>query len=52
MNYELWRTGDGGDVPDSVIGVIFRDPWQRPTVGQEITIKGKNRMQGGIVERL
>ena len=41
MNYELWVEGNGGDIPDTVIGVIFRDPWQRPAVGQEIQIKGK-----------
>ena len=41
MNYELWIAGNGGDVPDTVLGVIFRDPWMRPAVGQEISIKGK-----------
>ena len=41
MNYEIWIVGDGGDVPDTVLGVIFRDPWMRPAVGQEISIKGK-----------
>ena len=41
MNYELWVEGNGGDIRDTVIGVIFRDPWQRPAVGQEIQIKGK-----------
>lgn len=41
MNYELWVEGNGGDIPDTVLGVIFREPWQRPAVGQEIQIKGK-----------
>ncbi len=41
MNYELWIAGNGGDIPDTVLGVIFREPWQRPTVGQEIQIKGR-----------
>ena len=41
MNYELWIAGDGGSIPDTLLGVIFRDPWQRPAVGQEIQIKGK-----------
>ena len=41
MNYELWIAGNGGDVPDTILGVIFRDSWQRPAVGQEIQIKRK-----------
>lgn len=41
MNYELWMAGNGADIPDTVLGVIFREPWQRPTVGQEIQIKGR-----------
>tara|TARA_R110001592_G_scaffold301945_1_gene573680 strand:+ start:355 stop:585 length:231 start_codon:yes stop_codon:yes gene_type:complete len=41
VNYELWIAGDGGSIPDTVIGVIFREPWQRPAPGQEIQIKGK-----------
>ena len=41
MNYELWIAGNGAEIPDAVIGTIFREPWQRPTVGQEIQIKGR-----------
>jgi hypothetical protein len=35
MNYEFWLAGDGADIPD------LPDPWQRPTVGQEVRIQGK-----------
>jgi hypothetical protein len=41
LNYEIWLAGDGGDIPDTPIGYVFRDPWQRPTVGQEIRVQGK-----------
>lgn len=40
-NYEIWLQGDGGQIADVVLGMIERDDWMRPTVGQEIKLKGK-----------
>lgn len=41
MNYTFYWDGQPWDSDDILIGTIFRDQWQRPTLGQEIKIKGK-----------
>ncbi len=41
MNYEFWLAGNGGDIPDLVIGQVSRESWQRPTLGQEVKIKSR-----------
>ena len=40
MNYEFLWDGGPFDKDDISIGQIIRDPWQRPTLGQELMIKG------------
>jgi len=39
-NYEIWMAGNGGDVADFKLFTIFLEEWSRPTVGQQLTIKG------------
>ena len=39
-NYEIWLSGNGGDVADSKLFTIFLEEWSRPTIGQQIKIKG------------
>ena len=39
-NYEIWLSGNGGDVSDSKLFTIFLEEWSRPTIGQQIKIKG------------
>jgi len=41
MNYKLILRGNGGDIADVTLGVIFRDPWQRPQLSQQIQWHGK-----------
>ena len=41
MNYTFYWDGQPWDADDILIGQISRDPWQRPTLGQEIKIRGK-----------
>ncbi len=40
MNYNFFWDGQPWDRDDIVIGMIFREPWQRPTLGAELKIKG------------
>jgi len=40
MNYTYILAGNGGKIPDLTIGIVFRDPWQRPIVGGRVFIKG------------
>ena len=39
-NYEIWLSGNGGDIADSKLFTIFLDEWSRPTTGQQLKIKG------------
>jgi len=41
MNYEIWIAGDGGNTEDYLLGVIFREPWERPVVNQQLEFKHK-----------
>ena len=41
MNYNFFWDGKSWGKDDIVIGLIFREPWMRPSVGHRITIKGK-----------
>ena len=41
MNYEFWWDCAPWGVDDIPIGHVFRDEWQRPTVGIQLKIKGK-----------
>lgn len=41
MNYDIWIAGDGGRTPDLFLGTISREPWSRPTLRGQISIKGK-----------
>jgi len=38
MNYNFVLSG-GGHTEDLTIGTIFREPWQRPTLGGRVFIK-------------
>ena len=40
MNYEFLWDGQPWDRDDIKIGQIIREPWQRPTLGLELMIKG------------
>ena len=40
MNYNFFWDGQPWAREDIVIGLIFREPWQRPTLGAELKIKG------------
>ena len=40
MNYEFWWDGQPFGKDDIVIGQIIREPWMRPTLHAELTIKG------------
>ena len=40
LNYEIWLSGNGGDIADSKLFTIFLDEWSRPTTGQQLKIKG------------
>ena len=40
MNYEIWLSGNGGDISDSKLFTIFLEEWSRPTRGQQMKIKG------------
>ena len=39
-NYEIWLSGNGGDIADSKLFTIFLEEWSRPTTGQQLKIKG------------
>jgi len=41
MNYSFWWDGKPHARDDILIGTIFRDPWMKPLLGQQIYIKGK-----------
>ena len=41
MNYNLYWDGQPYGRDDLLIGTIFREPWQRPTLGAHFTIKGR-----------
>lgn len=41
MNYNLYLAGNGGNIKDTVIGQISREPWERPHIGDEIKIKSR-----------
>lgn len=41
MNYNFYLAGNGGNVSDVLIGTVFREPWQRPVLGNEVKIKSK-----------
>jgi|TARA_R100001244_G_scaffold128621_1_gene99581 hypothetical protein len=40
LNYEIWLSGNGGDISDSKLFTIFLEEWARPTRGQQMKIKG------------
>jgi len=40
MNYTFKWDGQPFGKEDIVIGIIFREPWQRPTLHLELMIKG------------
>ena len=40
LNYEIWLSGNGGDIADSKLFTIFLEEWSRPTTGQQLKIKG------------
>lgn len=42
MNYAFWWDGQSTNTDDIPIITIFREPWQRPSVGMELHIKGKH----------
>ena len=42
MNYEYWWDGQSFNQDDIPIVTIFREPWQRPSVGMELYVKGKH----------
>lgn len=41
MNYEFWWDGQPFNSDDIPIVTISREPWQRPQVGMELSLKGK-----------
>ena len=41
INYLIYIVGNGGNISDTLLGVIFREPWERPQLGQELSIKNK-----------
>jgi hypothetical protein len=42
MNYEFWFDGQPHGKDDLPIGYVFREEWQRPTIGGQVRIKGRN----------
>lgn len=41
MNYTLILAGNGGDIADRELGVIFREPWCRPQLSEQLEFRGK-----------
>lgn len=41
MNYTFYLAGNGGNISDTILGQITREPWERPTLGLELKIKSK-----------
>ncbi len=41
MNYTLILAGNGGDIANITLGIIEREPWQRPQVNQQIDFHDK-----------
>lgn len=41
MNYDFYLAGNGGNISDTIIGTVNREPWERPVIGNEIRIKSK-----------
>jgi len=39
-NYEIWMVGDGGNIADYKLFSIYLEEWARPTIGQQLKIKG------------
>ncbi len=41
MNYTLILAGNGGDIANTTLGIIEREPWERPQVNQQIEFRNK-----------